>query len=69
MPIKTLIRRLSKAENTAITRDATTDGVVDKNLVATVKEKVLSIKNAVPNQRWMVANQRQPWRQNTVLQG
>ena len=48
MPAGTLIRRLSKAENTAITRDATTDGVVDKNLVTTVKEKVLSIKNQYP---------------------
>jgi len=38
MPVGTLIKRLSKAENTAITRDATTDGVVDKNLVTTVKE-------------------------------
>jgi len=48
MPVRTLIKRLSRAENAAITRDATTDGVVDKNLVTKVKEKVLSVKNQYP---------------------
>ena len=67
-PIKTLFTRLTKAENQAITRDATNNGVVDRNLIKAVRKKVLSTKNQFPR-RWLASYWGEPRWDDTVIFG
>mgnify|MGYP003331772293 CR=1 FL=1 len=48
-PIKTLIKRLTRAENQAIDRTATKDGVLNKKQAATIKKEAIRIKNLYDN--------------------
>lgn len=56
-PIKTLIKRLTRAENQAIDRTATKDGVLNKKQAATIKKEAIRIKNLYPtSEGWLPIN-------------
>ena len=56
-PIKTLIKRLSRAENQAIDKTATKDGVLNKKRAATIKKEAIRIKNLYPtSEGWLPIN-------------